>query len=74
MLGLEQPAAPSVDVELSLLDDETPDRRGEVAEVWSVHPTGQYAKKYPQVEGHILRLSARHAKLRREGYRKREPP
>jgi len=39
-----------------------------------VHPTGQYAKRYPQVEAHILRLSARHAKLRREGYRKREPP
>jgi hypothetical protein len=38
----------------------------------SVHPTGQKSKKYPQVEGHVLRLSARHAKLRREGYRKRE--
>jgi hypothetical protein len=37
-----------------------------------VHPTGQYSKKYPQVEGHMLRLSARHAKLRREGYGKRE--
>jgi hypothetical protein len=36
----------------------------------SVHPTGQYSKKYPQVEGHVLRLSGRHAKLRREGYRK----
>jgi hypothetical protein len=36
----------------------------------SVHPTGQYSKKYPQVEGHGLRLSDRHAKLRREGYRK----
>jgi hypothetical protein len=35
-----------------------------------VHPTGQYSKKYPQVEGHVLHLSARHAKLRREGYRK----
>jgi hypothetical protein len=35
-----------------------------------VHPTGQYSKKYPQVDGHVLRLSARHAKLRRAGYRK----
>jgi hypothetical protein len=35
-----------------------------------VHPTGQYSKKYPQVEGHVLRLSGRHAKLRREGYGK----
>ncbi len=32
-----------------------------------VHPTGQKSKKYPQVEGHVLHLSARHAKLRREG-------
>jgi RNA polymerase sigma-70 factor (ECF subfamily) len=38
-----------------------------------VPPTGQYAKEYPQVEGHILRLSGRHAKLRREGYRKNQP-
>lgn len=37
---------------------------------WVVHPTGQYSNKCPQVEGHVLRLSARHAKLRREGYRK----
>jgi hypothetical protein len=37
----------------------------------SVHPTGQYSKKSPQVEGHVLRLSGRHAKLRRDGYRKR---
>jgi hypothetical protein len=36
----------------------------------SVHPTGQYSKRYPQVEGQMLRLSGRHAKLRREGYRK----
>ena len=28
-------------------------------------------KKCPQAEGHLLRLSGRHAKLRREGYRKR---
>ena len=28
------------------------------------------AKKCPQVEGHVVCLSARHAKLRREGYRK----
>jgi hypothetical protein len=37
-----------------------------------VHPTGQYSKKCPQVEGHVLHLSGRHAKLRREGYRKRQ--
>ena len=35
-----------------------------------VHPAGQYSKKCPQVEGHVLRLSARYAKLRRSGYRK----
>jgi hypothetical protein len=35
----------------------------------SVHPTGQYSKKCPHVEGHALRLSARHARLRRDGYR-----
>src|SRR5215211_7801947 len=34
-----------------------------------VHPTGQYSNKYPQMEGHVLHLSARHAKLRR-AYRK----
>jgi hypothetical protein len=39
---------------------------------WSVHPTGQYSKECPQVDGHVLSLSARHAKLRREGYRKRD--
>jgi hypothetical protein len=37
----------------------------------AVHPTGQYSKKCPQVDGHVLHLSGRHAKLRREGYRKR---
>jgi hypothetical protein len=35
-----------------------------------VHPTGQKSKKCPQVEGHVLHLSARHAKLRRNGYRR----
>ena len=40
----------------------------------SVHPAGQYSKRCPQVEGHVLRLSGRHAKLRREGYRKTEHP
>jgi site-specific DNA recombinase len=33
----------------------------------SVLPTGQKSKKCPQVEGHMVRLSARHAKIRREG-------
>jgi hypothetical protein len=37
-----------------------------------VPPTGQYSKKCPQVEGHVVRLSGRHAKLRREGYRMRK--
>jgi hypothetical protein len=36
------------------------------------HPTGQCSKKYPQVDGHVVRLSGRHAKLRRDGYRKPE--
>ena len=35
-----QPAAQAVDVELTLVVDEPPDRRGEVAEVWSVPPGG----------------------------------
>jgi hypothetical protein len=35
----------------------------------SVLPTGQKSKKCPQVEGHVVRLSARHAKIRPEGYR-----
>ncbi len=35
----------------------------------SVHPAGQYSKKCPQVEGHVFQLSARHAKVRRKGYR-----
>jgi hypothetical protein len=29
---------------------------------------------YPQVEGHVLRLSARHAKLRRDGHRRNAGP
>jgi len=37
-----------------------------------VHPTGQKSKKCPQVDGHVLSLRARHAKVRREGYRKGE--
>jgi hypothetical protein len=37
-----------------------------------VHPTGQKSKKCPQVDGHVVYLSGRHAKLRRDGYRKPE--
>jgi hypothetical protein len=37
----------------------------------SVHPTGQKSKIYPQVEGRLLRLSGRHARVRRDGYRKK---
>lgn len=33
-------------------------------------PTGQYLEECPQVKGHVLGLSDRHAKLRRSGYRK----
>ncbi len=40
----------------------------------SVHPTGRKSKKCAQVEGHVLRLSGRHAKLRRSGYRKVQRP
>jgi hypothetical protein len=32
--------------------------------------TGQYSKKSPQVEGLPVVLSKRHAKIRREGYRR----
>jgi len=67
-----QPGEAAVDVEVALFADEPSDRRKEVADVQSVHPTGQYSKECPQVDGHVLRLSRRHAKLRREGYRKRE--
>ncbi len=37
----------------------------------SVHPTGHHSKICPQVDGRVLRFSGRHAKIRREGYRKR---
>lgn len=37
-----------------------------------VHPTGQYPKKYPQVEGLPVILSQRHAKIRRAGYRRHD--
>jgi hypothetical protein len=46
------------------------ERRQRTPRFLPVHPTGQYSKKSPQVEGHVLSLSGRHAKLRREGYRK----
>jgi hypothetical protein len=39
-----------------------------------VHPTGQKSKKCPQVEGLPVLLSNRHAKIRRDGYRRRAPP
>jgi NAD(P)-dependent dehydrogenase (short-subunit alcohol dehydrogenase family) len=45
-------------------------RRHDVARHHKVHPTGQYSKQCPQVEGHVLRLSARYTKLRRSAYRK----
>jgi hypothetical protein len=38
-----------------------------------VHPTVQKSKKYPQVEGLPVALSKRHAKIRRDGYRRRAP-
>jgi hypothetical protein len=69
-----QPAEAAVDVEVTLFADESWDLRGEGAEVHSVPPTGQKSNKRPQVDGHVLRLSGRHAKLRRDGYRKREHP
>jgi len=65
-----QPETRTIDAEVTLVADEPPDRDGETSQVWSVPPSGQYSKKYPQVEGHVLHLSARHAKLRRKGYRK----
>jgi len=40
------------------------------AEVYSVHPIGEKSQKCPHVEGHVLRLSGRNAKVRRERYRK----
>jgi hypothetical protein len=35
-----------------------------------VPPTGQKSKKCPQVEGLPIVLSKRHAKIRRDGYRR----
>jgi hypothetical protein len=35
------------------------------------HPTGQKSKKYPQVEDLPVVLSKRHARIRRDGYRRR---
>ncbi len=37
-----------------------------------VHPTGQYSKECPQV-GFPVALSKRHAKIRRNGYRRPAP-
>ncbi len=51
-------------------EEETTGNRERLHDCSPVHPTGQYANKCPQVEGHALRLSHRHAKLRRDGYRK----
>jgi hypothetical protein len=51
-------------------------REGEIGEPGATprflpaHPTGRKSEKCPQVEGHVLRLSGRRAKLRREGYGK----
>ena len=36
-----------------------------------VHSTGQKSKRHPQVEGLPVVLSKRHAKIRRDGYRRR---
>jgi hypothetical protein len=69
-----QPGEAAVDVEVALFADEPSNRRQEVAEVQSVHPTGQKSKKYPQVEGLPIALSKRHAKIRRDGFYRRRAP
>ena len=65
-----EPARNELRVRATLASELLPVSVGGTSSLLSVHPTGQYSKKYPQVEGHVLHLSARHAKLRRKGYRK----
>lgn len=45
-------------------------RRSGTSPAGLVPPTGQKSKKYPQVEGLPVVLSKRHAKIRRDGYRR----
>jgi hypothetical protein len=42
---------------------------GPLALIEVVPPTGQYSKICPQVEAHVLSLSAPHAKVRRDRHR-----
>ena len=55
---------------LTLLVDEPSDRRGEVAEVWSVHLALHNTNPNSLVEGPTLVLASVHCKVRRSGYRK----
>jgi hypothetical protein len=65
-----RPAEEAVDVDLTLLVDEPPDRRGEVAEVWSVHLALHNTNPNPLVPGPTVVLAPVHRKVRRAGYRK----
>jgi hypothetical protein len=65
-----EPARNELRVHATLARELLPVRGDGTSSLLSVHPTGQYSKKCPQVEGRALGLSARHAKLRRSGYRK----
>jgi hypothetical protein len=53
--------------------EERSERRQRTPRLLPVHPTGQYSNKYPQVEGLPVVLSKRHAKIRRDGYRRQAP-
>ena len=68
-----QPAEGAVDVAVTLCDrgDEEQQFAGQMrAEDWSAPPAPQNANLAPVVEGPAISLAARHAKVRRDGYRR----
>ena len=67
----DQPKPPSRISRNCVKDQVTPERQASPeTRHQTVHPTGQKSKKCPQVEGLPVVLSKRHAKTRRDGYRR----
>jgi site-specific DNA recombinase len=58
------PAAHAVDLAITLVGSP-----GDDAQVWDVPPAGHNTNPNPLVTGPAIRLTARHAKTRRDGYR-----
>jgi hypothetical protein len=65
-----EPARNELRVRATLAPEFLPTSGDGASSLLSVHPTGQYSKRCPQVDGHVLCLRPRHAKVRREGYMK----